>query len=92
MALPWFWMCCTSKPLAKEKLEDDMDDFLFRGDRPHQQINSSMSMPICKHHRVLEDTDDQVSFDGPDHVDETTKMSPGHISPEKPGVAVVMTT
>ncbi|CAE7506373.1 unnamed protein product [Symbiodinium natans] len=48
--LPWFWVCCTSKPLASP--EDDTDDFLFRGDRPDSQIRSST--PICKHHRVLQ--------------------------------------
>ena len=73
--LPWFWVCCTSKPLDTPEececffgrgvarlvqtvrrrmawVQDDTDDFLFRGDRPDSQIRSST--PICKHHRVLQ--------------------------------------
>ncbi|CAE7340810.1 unnamed protein product [Symbiodinium sp. CCMP2592] len=75
--LPWFWVCCATKPL--DKTEDDTDDFLFRGDRPDSQIRSST--PICKHHRVLqEDTDEQISFGQELH---DSVIAPGEMPPQK---------
>mmetsp|Transcript_51025 Transcript_51025/g.122107 ORF Transcript_51025/g.122107 Transcript_51025/m.122107 type:complete len:101 (-) Transcript_51025:169-471(-) len=75
--LPWFWVCCATKPLDKTE-EDDTDDFLFRGDRPDSQIRSST--PICKHHRVLQDTDERISF-GQEPQD--SGIAPGEMPPQK---------